>query len=121
MVSIEVGGATKRAVTFAARMAGVTEGEIIRRLIGQSVKPRATAASDADGVATYADYEGHRIHARYFTPARVEITDGPLAGHSFKTPTGAARAVVRIYNPSVDDNRNGWTFWQLDNGSAERA
>jgi hypothetical protein len=31
----------------------------------------------------------------YFAPAPVEIVDGPLTGKSFKTPTGAARAVVR--------------------------
>lgn len=59
MAAIEVDGETKRTVTFAARMAGVSEGEI-------------------------------------------------------KTPTGAARAVVRQYNSKVNDNRNGWEFWQLD-------
>jgi hypothetical protein len=44
----------------------------------------------------------------------VEILDGPLAGKSFKTPTGAARAVVHRYNPDVNDNRNGWLFWWLE-------
>ncbi len=51
---------------------------------------------------------------------RVEIVDGPLKSRSFKTPTGAARAVVRHYNPSVNDNRNGWGFWQIDNGGGPR-
>ena len=30
------------------------------------------------------------------------------------------RAVVRHYNPSVNDNRNGWGFWQIDNGGGPR-
>jgi hypothetical protein len=58
--------------------------------------------------------------ARYFAPARVEIIDGPLKGRSFRSPTGAARAVVREYNPRVNDNRNGWGFWQIDNGGGPR-
>jgi hypothetical protein len=33
-----------------------------------------------------------------------------------KLPTGAARAVVRQYNAKVNDNRNGWGFWQLEQG-----
>jgi hypothetical protein len=27
---------------------------------------------------------------------------------------------VRHYNPSVNDNRNGWSFWQIDNGTGTR-
>ena len=120
MATIDVDEATKQAVSFAARMANVSEGEIIRRLVGGGAPPREGPEPANRGVAIYADYEGHRVRARYFEPARVEITDGPLAGKSFKTPTGAARAVVRHYNPSVNDNRNGWSFWQIDNGTGAR-
>lgn len=120
MATIDVDEATKQAVSFAARMANVSEGEIIRRLVGGSASPREGREPANRGVAIHADYEGHRVRARYFEPARVEITDGPLAGKSFKTPTGAARAVVRHYNPSVNDNRNGWSFWQIDNGTGAR-
>ncbi len=117
---IDVDDATKQAVSFAARMADVSEGEIIRRLVGGGHPSRDEPQPASQGVAIYADYEGHRVRARYFEPARVEISDGPLAGKSFKTPTGAARAVVRQYNPSVNDNRNGWSFWQIDNGTGAR-
>jgi len=120
MATIDVDDATKRAVSFAARMANVSEGEIIRRLVGGDSLSRDGPEPASQGVPIYADYEGHRVRARYFEPARVEITDGPLAGKSFKTPTGAARAVVRHYNPSVNDNRNGWGFWQIDNGTGAR-
>jgi hypothetical protein len=120
MASIEVDEAIKRTVSFAARMAEVTEGEIIRRLVNASALARADPETGEESVEIYADYEGHRVHARYFAPARVEIVDGPLAGRSFKTPTGAARAVVRLYNPSVNDNRNGWGFWQIKNATGSR-
>lgn len=120
MATIDVDDATKHAVSFAARMANVSEGEIIRRLIEDGNPPREQPSPAERGLPIYADYEGHRVRARYFEPARVEITDGPLAGSSFKTPTGAARAVVRQYNPSVNDNRNGWSFWQIDNGTGSR-
>ena len=119
MPTIEVDEGAKRAVSFAARMADVTEGEIVRRLIAaSSLEPEEEPSQK--NVPIYADYEGHRTRALYYAPARVEIVDGPLKGKSFRTPTGAARAVVRHYNPSVNDNRNGWSFWQIDNGGAPR-
>jgi hypothetical protein len=122
MATIEVDEDTKRTVSFAARMANLSESVIIRRLIAASSLPEAERPQPADqGVAVHADYEGHRVHARYIEPSRVEIIDGPLAGRSFKTPTGAARAVIRQYNPDINDNRNGWTFWQIDNESGARA
>ncbi|WP_433292188.1 hypothetical protein ACQP2F_27355 [Actinoplanes sp. CA-030573] len=107
-------------VALAARMGKVSEGEIVRRLIGGNAPPVETPPTPEPGVPIFADYEGHRVRARYFEPARVEIVDGPLAGQSFKTPTGAARAVVRRYNPSVNDNRNGWSFWQLEGQPGRR-
>jgi hypothetical protein len=120
MATIDVDENTKQAVSFAARMANVTESEIIRRLVASSVLAKEDPDPGHQGVAIYADYEGHRVRAKYFEPARVEIVDGPLAGKSFKTPTGAARAVVRHYNPSINDNRNGWSFWQVDNATGAR-
>lgn len=120
MATIEVDEAVKRSVSFAARMADVTEGEIVRRLIAGSSHEATERDARQAGAPIYADYEGHRTRALYFSPARVEIIDGPLEGKSFKTPTGAARSVVRHYNPSMNDNRNGWVFWQIDNGGGPR-
>ena len=121
MATIEVDEETKRTVRFAAQMANLPEGVIIRRLIAASfLAEDEPSRPTGPSVAIYADYEGHRIRARYIEPARVEIVDGLLAGQSFKTPTGAARAVIRHYNPDVNDNRNGWAFWQIENESGVR-
>jgi hypothetical protein len=114
MATIEVSHDTKRAVAFAARMAGVTEGEIVRRLVSASTEQPDTHEPEPAGLPIFADYEGHRTRARYFAPSRIQIVDGPLAGATFKSPTGAARAVVRLYNSNVTDNRNGWQFWQRE-------
>jgi hypothetical protein len=55
MAAIEVDDGVKRTVSFAARMAKVTEGEIVRRLVAAS----SLAAEEPDpgqkGVPIYAD------------------------------------------------------------------
>jgi len=103
-------------------MAHVSEGEIIRRLISlPAASQDPVAVAQASGIAIFADYEGHRTRATYYETGRVVIADGPLQGRSFKSPTGAARAVVRQYNPTVNDNRNGWRFWRVDGHGRERA
>jgi hypothetical protein len=120
MATIEVDSETKSKVAFAARMANVSEGEIIRRLVLGAAPDDKPVDAGSPGIRIYADYEGHRTTAVYHAPGRVEIIDGPLKGKPFKSPTGAARAVVRHYNPAVNDNRNGWMFWQIDNAGGPR-
>ncbi len=124
--TVEVDERTYRSLEFAAHVSGCTAGEVIARLVtaasvrapaeeGEAEHPKA-----AGGLAVYADYAGHRTHGRYDpSTKRIDITAGPLAGQSFKTPTGAARAVVAHYKPGVNPNRNGWSFWMLDDGSGK--
>ncbi|MBB5075815.1 hypothetical protein [Nonomuraea endophytica] len=122
MAFIDVSQETKEMVAFAARMAGISEGEIVRRLITDFSEGEDAASPrvEGEGIRIYADYAGHRTRARFIAPARVEIVDGPLEGKSYKSPTGAARAVVRHYQPEVNDSRNGWMFWAIDNGGGPR-
>ncbi|WP_455361583.1 hypothetical protein [Streptomyces sp. SYSU K21746] len=125
--TIEVDEQTYRSIEFAARMGGTTASEVVARLVRTaSVPPSAPATTgkeDAEAerkVDVYVDYEGHRTHGSYDRDTkRIDITSGPLAGQGFKTPTGAARAVVAHYKPGVNPNRNGWSFWMLDDGSGE--
>ncbi|MEU7056755.1 hypothetical protein [Streptomyces sp. NPDC046197] len=125
--TIEVDVQTYRSIEFAARMGNTTAGEVVARLVRTasvpSSAPAATGKEDAETgrkVGVYVDYEGHRTRGDYDRDTkRIDITSGPLAGQSFKTPTGAARAVVAHYKPDVNPNRNGWSFWVLDDGSGE--
>lgn len=120
MATIEVDEQTYRSIAFAAKMAGSTAGQVVSRLVSESALPAAAGTEEtaSDGVAIYADYEGRRTAAK-FDPRthRIDITSGPLTGRSYKTPSGAAIAVVRHHKPTVNPNRNGWGFWTLDDGS----
>ena len=121
--TVEVDEQTYRSLEFAARMSGCTAGEVVARLVAEASMPPppkedSEQIEGVTGVVVYADYEGHRTQGRYDPKTtRIDITAGPLAGRSFKTPTGAARAVVTQYKPGVSPNRNGWSFWMLDDGS----
>jgi hypothetical protein len=119
-VQVEVDEATARTLEFAARMAGMGVGELIARLVRQASLPEETSVSGDDSkeerrlIGIQAVYEGYLVRAVFDRlTQRVEIEDGPLAGQSFKSPTGAARAVVSHYKPSVSPHRNGWAFWSV--------
>lgn len=121
MPTVEVDEQTLNSLEFAAYMAGETPGQIVARLVQKaSVPGRAPEEQELtdlqpDWVKVYADYAGHRTQGRYDRiTKRIDITSGPLAGQSFKSPTGAARAVVGHYKPEVNSNRNGWAFWMLE-------
>lgn len=122
MPSIEVDQRTARALEFAAKMAGVSTGEVVARLVDQASMPipgseAPSAVADHAGtgrIAIHVEYEGQRVNA-WFTPTThaVEIEEGPLSDQSFKSPSGAARAVVTRLKPGVDPSRNGWVFWTV--------
>lgn len=121
--TIEVDEQTYRSLEFAARISNTTAGEVVARLVAAASMPEPAPPAGGDsqppkGLAVYADYDGHRTHASYDRDTtRIDVASGPLAGLSFKTPTGAARAVVAHYKPGISPNRNGWSFWTLDDGS----
>ncbi len=123
VATVEVDDSTFSSLEFAARMARTTAGDVVARLVAQaSVPALAAPPSGANGASTlirvYACYDGHRAEGTYDPDTtRIDITSGPLAGRSFKTPTAAARAVVAHYKPGISPNRNGWLFWILDDGS----
>ncbi|MCD2191361.1 hypothetical protein [Actinomycetospora soli] len=116
MPMIKIDEQTAQQLEFAAKMSGSTAGEVIARLVKDSIAPSGADAATAE---IYAVYEGVKTTAVYDrTTKRVDITSGPLDGKSFKTPTGAARAIVGHYKPEVSPHRNGWSFWLLDDGTA---
>jgi hypothetical protein len=120
--TVEVDAETHKLLQFAAHIGRCSVGDIVARLVAETTMPivavREKTEHTEGGVAVCADYVGYRTHGNYdATTTRVDITSGPLAGRSFKTPTAAARAVVAHHNPGVSPNRNGWNFWRLDDGS----
>jgi hypothetical protein len=126
VATVEVDENTLRSLEFAARVAGTTPGRVVARLVETASKPWSNSGQplEQSDVSThlgvFADYQGHRTHGQYDRiTGRIDIASGPLSGHSFKSPTGAARAVIRLYKPGINPNRNGWSFWMLDDGSGK--
>lgn len=111
-------------VMLLARAWRFSPGEVVRRLLDDFVQvdlevPADQRAESAASIRIYAEYEGQRIEAT-FDPAtkRVVITSGTLAGCSYKSPSGAAIGVVQALNPNVHPNRNGWSFWFIEETGA---
>jgi len=106
-------------VRFAARVFGVTEGEVVARAVREYA--RATPPPDRPGadplqpVAVYGEYEKRRVEGEYLPATRrLTITSDPLAGREFKSPSGAARAAIAAINPArTSTQANGWRFWHL--------
>jgi hypothetical protein len=125
MPHVEIDIQTARALEFAAKMAGITPGQVIARLVEDASLANAGAPQDspipADDrrVAVHAQYEGHLTKA-LFDPetSRIDVISGPLEGKSYKTPSSAARAIIHHYNPGVSGSRNGWSFFTLSGGSS---
>jgi len=121
--TINVDERTYRSVEFAALMAGLSMGEVVARLVSGTVatNPEARASGgDGEMVEVYCDYEGHRTMGCFDRRThRVDITSGPLSGRSYKSPSRAAIEVVTHYKPTVNPNRNGWSFWVLNDGSGK--
>ncbi|MBC6449626.1 hypothetical protein [Actinokineospora xionganensis] len=91
---------------------------VVNRLLDSFMReqPHVPEGEPADPgeIRVHATYEGVWIDG-LFEPVteRLLITNGDLAGQRFKSPSGAAAAVVRLLNPDVHPNRNGWTFWTV--------
>lgn len=113
---IDVDDETYARIRFAARVAGIPEAEVVARAVEAYVVDDAPPPVPKwDPVPIYGVYGGRRIEA-VFTPAtkRVVVTGEPLPGAAFKSPSGAAQAVVRALNPErAVVNVSGWQFWRV--------
>ncbi len=109
-------------ISLLARAWEVESGEAVQRLVEHFQQSPAgadaPAVQEAAAVPVHALYEGTRVPGLYDPAARsLTITSGPAAGR-YKSPSGAATAVLQALNPTVSPNRNGWTFWMADEDGA---
>lgn len=117
--SIEIDEHTHLAIEFAAAMGKTTPGEIVARLVAAAGMPKpASTPTAAVTISVFADYAGHRTHGQYDpVTTRIDITTGPLAGSSYKSPSAAAGAVIHHFNPAVNPSRSGPAMWRLADGT----
>ncbi|MFJ4342415.1 hypothetical protein [Streptomyces sp. NPDC088915] len=120
-VKLDKGDAAK--VTLLKRAWDTDEAGVVHRLLEYFEKGAEGPVVDASAVSVgvvrvHARYQGHRIAAE-FDPGSESVTilSGPAAGH-YKSPSGAATAVLQAYNPGIAPHRNGWSFWVVDASGA---
>ncbi|MER8267958.1 hypothetical protein ABT007_27585 [Streptomyces griseus] len=115
--NITVDDVTHTQITLLARAWDVTPGEAVRRLVDHFQRPSPASAPSAPAsnrVAVHAIYDGVHVPGLYDPATQaLTITEGPAAG-TYRTPSGAASAVLQALKPHVKPNRNGWGFWALD-------
>ncbi|MCZ4120243.1 hypothetical protein [Streptomyces sp. H39-S7] len=116
--SITLDDVTNTQIALLARAWDVSPGEAVRRLVEhfQHASPTATTRPAPAGswVAVHAIYDGVRVPGLYDPASRaLTVTDSPAAG-AYRTPSGAASAVLQALKPQVKPNRNGWEFWTVD-------
>ncbi|GIE33910.1 hypothetical protein Ait01nite_069550 [Actinoplanes italicus] len=115
VVKIEIDNGTYRDLTLIASAVGMTPGEavtlLVERFRSSAVAPKPVLAQP-EAVPIHAVYQGQRVTAE-FDPetSSLTITSGPLSGKWFRSPSGAAKAVVEVLNPGVSPNRSGFDFW----------
>ena len=94
-----------------ARAWELPEGAVVARLL-KAFLNGGRSASTAREVPIHSTYDGTRTSALFDVATKgVVIQDGQLAGGRYDSPSGAAVAVVRLLNPSIRPERNGWNFW----------
>lgn len=119
MDTVEVDRRTYELVLFAARMFGVSPSEVVARAVRAFIDAgEATTRPVTDPwtpIAVHGEYEGQRVEGQYVTATRrLIVTTPPLEGESFKSPSGAATAVVAALNPQrARAHTNGWRFWKI--------
>jgi hypothetical protein len=125
MKRIEVSDESYRAIELAANMGNTTHAAVIAELLDRATRPAAGGLQpdpDSDDRAIFKVYKGQRTDG-ILTPStgRVIITTGPLAGQSFDSPSGAARAVIVNQTGNQAATNNGWKeFWVLDDGTRRK-
>ncbi|MBT2406010.1 MULTISPECIES: hypothetical protein [unclassified Streptomyces] len=115
--NVAVDDVTHAQIDLLARAWDVSPGEAVRRLVENFRAPSPAAApppSTGGRVAVHAIYDGVHIPGLYDPATQaLTITEGPGAG-AYRTPSGAASAVLQALKPQVKPNRNGWGFWTVD-------
>jgi hypothetical protein len=113
--TIQVDSRTFRELSLIAKTGGLTHGQAVAFLIEQFHRTsRSADATQAPptGIPVYSTYQGQRVEGVFdATTGGLTVTSPPLPGKWFRSPSGAAKAVVANLKPGVTPNRSGYDFW----------
>jgi hypothetical protein len=120
MSEVTISEQAARQLRLLARAWDTDEAGVVDQLLDRFMGPdRPEPEPDPPGpgertVSVRALYEGVWTEGVFeIDSRRLTITSGELKGRTFKSPSGAAREVVRSLNPGIHPNRNGWMFWTV--------
>ena len=115
MEIIEVDSRTLRELSLIAKTGGLTHGQAVTFLIEEfhrTSRPVGAGQTAPDGVPVYATYQGQRVEGMFdVATGGLTMNSAPLPGKWFRSPSGAAKAVVATLKPGVTPNRSGYDFW----------
>ncbi len=118
MPQISVSPNTYSQIVLLSSAWSIPEDQVVARLLEAFQDGRRSGQTkNPDELSVSASYGGADVKGIFhFTSGRLDIVEGPAAGRKFRTPSGAACAVVQVINPRINPNRNGWTFWRDEEG-----
>lgn len=115
MEAIQVDSMTFRDLSLIAKAAGLTHSQAVAFLIEQFRRTSGSmdpTQAPSRGVPVHATYQGQRIEGMFDAETGgLTVTSAPLQGKWFRSPSGAAKAVVASLKPGVTPNRSGYDFW----------
>jgi hypothetical protein len=117
MPQITIDEDTNRRLDLAARVAGISVGDVVRVLVNEGAMNSHACTEDASKtVPVFSTYLGTRVSAEFDVRSRVmRITSGALKDQEYSAPSSAAIAVVKSSNPKRDNpHTNGWRFWKVE-------
>lgn len=133
MPAVILDHATDVALGLAADSEGISKGELVARMVAEleeapkqlvpAPAPESAPAANQEPVDSSASNAQVDVHFTYqqldtsglFDRAtqHLTVTNGSLVGRVFKTPSGAAKAVVIASNSTANPSRNGWAMWTV--------
>ncbi|MFE5298108.1 hypothetical protein [Streptomyces sp. NPDC056632] len=114
--SVTLDPSTHSLLNLLAKAWNTTPTDAVRQLLVLFAETMPAAAqTDADGrVPVHAIYAATRVNALYDTATQsVTIPEGNPGAGTYKSPSGASRAVIETLRPDVLPIRTGWTFWRI--------
>lgn len=117
-VAYEINAANYQKLALAAKGAGVSIDEMLERIldvwVAQDEDADARCNLDDNRIPVYAIYKNTRVEALFDPKTGGMVgTTAPIEGKQFGSSSGAACAVVKALNPTVNSNRSGPKFWRV--------
>ncbi|WP_328486053.1 hypothetical protein [Streptomyces zaomyceticus] len=107
---------THSLLNLLAKAWNTTPNDAVRQLLAlfAETMPAAAQTGTHGRIPVHAIYAATRVDALYDTATQsVTIPEGNPGSGTYKSPSGASRAVIEALRPNVVSIRTGWAFWRI--------